>query len=69
MKTKDIRELTDAEVAARIREESDHLLKLRLNNAISAIESPAKIRESRKTIARLQTVLRERKGNLTTNKN
>ncbi|MCB9234274.1 MAG: 50S ribosomal protein L29 [Bacteroidia bacterium] len=69
MKTKDIRELTDAEVAARIREEKDHLLKLRLNNAISAIESPAKIRESRKTIARLNTVLRERKGNSTTNKN
>lgn len=67
MKTKDIREFTDAEIAARIREESDHLLKLRLNNAISAIESPAKIRESRKTVARLKTILRERQMNLNTN--
>ena len=69
MKTKDIRELTDAEIVARILEESDHLLKLRLNNAISAVESPAKIRESRKTVARLKTVIRERQLNLNINKN
>jgi large subunit ribosomal protein L29 len=54
---------------ARISEESDHLLKLRLNNAISAIESPAKIRESRKTIARLKTVISERQKSLNINKN
>lgn len=69
MKAKDIRELTDAEILARIKEEEEHLLKLRLNNAISAIESPAKIRESRKTVARLKTVYRQRQIGLNANNN
>lgn len=60
MKVKDIRELTNEEIVARISEEEDHLLKMRLNNAISAIESPSKIRTARRTVARLKTVLTER---------
>ena len=60
MKVKDIRELTDAEITARISEESNHLLRMEMNNAISAIESPAKIKKSRRTVARLNTILRQR---------
>lgn len=60
MKIKDIRELTLAEIKARVKDESDHLMRLRLNNAVTAIEKPSHIRESRRTIARLQTVLRQR---------
>lgn len=60
MKAKDIRELTNAEIAARIREEEEMLLKMNFNHAISEIESPAKIRASKKTIARMKTIIRER---------
>ena len=60
MKAKDIRELTDGEIVARIREEKDHLLRLNLNHSISGVESPAKIRASKRTIARLLTILKER---------
>lgn len=66
MKIKDIRELTDGEIRARIQEEREHLLRMRMNNSISAIESPSKITNSRRTIAKLMTVIRERQLNLNT---
>ncbi|MEM8898641.1 MAG: 50S ribosomal protein L29 [Bacteroidota bacterium] len=60
MKVKEIRELTLQEIEARIKDETDKLLRLRLNHAISAIENPSDINTIRRTIARLKTVLRER---------
>jgi len=60
MKVKDIRDLTDAEILARVKEEQDALTRFRLNNAVSAIENPSKIRSARRTIAKLKTVLRQR---------
>ena len=67
MKAKEIRDLTTQEIIARIKDESDKLLRLRLNHAVSSIESPADIRESRKTIARLKTILQERQMEEQTN--
>ena len=60
MKVQDIRELTDAEIVARIKDEQNHLVRMKFNNAISEIESPSKIHLAKKTIARLKTVLKER---------
>ncbi|MCB0835302.1 MAG: 50S ribosomal protein L29 [Bacteroidetes bacterium] len=60
MKAKEIRDLTTDEIVARLKEERDKLLKLRLNHAVSAIENPSEIQETRKTLARLNTILRER---------
>ena len=62
MKAKEIRELTTQEIEARIVDEKDKLLRLRLNHAVSAIESPSDIRESRRTLARFNTILRERQA-------
>lgn len=63
MKAKEIRELTDVEIRARIQEDSDLLQKMHFNHAISAIESPAKIRMIRRDIARMKTILTEREKN------
>ena len=60
MKAKEIRDLTTQEIIARLKSEGDKLLKLRLNHAVSSIESPSEIRETRKTIARLKTIFTER---------
>ena len=60
MKQKVIRELSTPEVVERLAEEQKHLVKLRLNHAVSPIENPNKIKEQRKTIARLKTELRQR---------
>jgi large subunit ribosomal protein L29 len=60
MKIKDIRELTTPELRARLKDEKDKLVRMQLNHAVSAIERPSDLRQSRKNIARLLTVLRER---------
>jgi large subunit ribosomal protein L29 len=60
MKTKDIRELTDGEIVARIKEDKELLLKMKFNHTISSIENPSKIRQLRRTIARMNTILTER---------
>lgn len=57
MKYSAIKELSTAEIAERIKEEKQQLTKLKFTHAVSAIESPAKIRETRKVIARLLTEL------------
>ncbi len=62
MKAKEIRDLTTEEIIARLKDEGDQLLRLQLNHAVSSIESPSKIREARKTVARLKTILTERKA-------
>ncbi|MEO0896071.1 MAG: 50S ribosomal protein L29 [Bacteroidota bacterium] len=68
MRPKDIRELNNEEIQARIVAEEESLLKVRLNHAISAVENPSEIREAKKTIARLKTILTERqKAESTTN--
>ena len=60
MKAKEIRDLTTPEIEARLEAEKDNLLRLRLNHAVSAIESPSEIKRLRRTIARLNTILRQR---------
>lgn len=63
MKQKVIRELSTTEVKERLVEEQQQLVKLKLNHAVSPIENPQKIKEQRKTIARLMTELRQREMN------
>ena len=60
MKREDIKQLSTSDLAERIKEEKGALAKLKLNHAVSPIESPVKITNSRKTVARLQTELRAR---------
>lgn len=60
MKQQVIRELSTAEVKERMVEEQQQLVKLKLNHAISPIENPQKIKEQRRTVARLKTELRMR---------
>ncbi len=60
MKQADIKQLSTSDVRERIKEGKSALAKLKLNHAVSPIESPAKITDSRKSVARLQTELRKR---------
>jgi len=60
MRASEIRDLTTDEIVARLKDERESLLKLRLNHAVSAIERPSDIQQSRKLIARLETILSER---------
>ncbi len=60
MKNSEIRNLTEAEIQERILVERENLQKLRFAHSISPIENPNKIRGSRKLVARLLTILREK---------
>jgi large subunit ribosomal protein L29 len=60
MKNVEIKELSDKELAGRIREEKAASAKLQFSHAVSPIDSPAKIRESKKLVARLLTEQKSR---------
>jgi large subunit ribosomal protein L29 len=63
MKSSEIRELSNQELLERIDNEKTALVRMKLNHAISPLENPQKIKESRKTIARLMTEKRKREMN------
>jgi large subunit ribosomal protein L29 len=63
MKSSEIRELSNQELLERIDNEKTSLVRMKLNHAISPLENPQKIKESRKTIARLITEKRRREMN------
>jgi len=58
MKNSEITALTESEIESRIKAERENLTKLRFAHAISPIENPNRIRESRRLVARLNTFLR-----------
>ncbi len=62
MKYSEIRELTTQEIMDLVEEEKANLVKMRLNHAISPLDNPNKIKETKKTIARLKTELSSRKN-------
>jgi large subunit ribosomal protein L29 len=60
MKTSEIKELTIKEIVEKLQVEKENLVRLKLNHAVSPLDNPMKIQVSKKNIARLRTVLRER---------
>lgn len=60
MKTSEIKELTSKEIEERLLTEQENLVRLRLNHSVSPLDNPMKIRESRRNIARMKTILRSR---------
>jgi large subunit ribosomal protein L29 len=58
MKNSEIISLSESEIAERLAAEQENLTKLRFAHAISPIENPNKIKESRRAIARFKTILR-----------
>ena len=61
MKPRDIRELSDAELAERIRETEQELVGLRLKHRSGvAVEKAVQMRHMRRDIARMKTIAAER---------
>lgn len=59
MKVKDIRELTTAEMLDQEKQFKEELFNLRFQLATGQLENTARIKEVRRSIARIKTVLRE----------
>ena len=60
MKVKEIRELSNEEINAKLKESKEELFNLRINSAMGNLEKPSRLRELRHQVARLKTVLKER---------
>ncbi len=55
-----IRELTDEEIRAEVRQAEEELFRLRFRKAYQELESSAVLPERRRDLARLKTIQRER---------
>ncbi len=61
MTSKEIRDLAPAEINTKLRETREQLLQLRLRKHTGQVEKTHEIRSLRKDIARLETILNEKK--------
>ncbi len=61
MTSKEIRDLAPAEITTKLRETREKLLQLRLRKHTGQIEKPHLLREYRKDVARLETILQQKK--------
>ena len=60
VKAKAMREMSPEEIRERLGELREELFNMRFRNAMKQLDNPLKIRESRREMARLLTVLREK---------
>ncbi len=56
MKVKDLKEKTVEELAQQLEDTQKELFNLRLQQAVGQLENTARIREARRTIARIKTL-------------
>lgn len=63
MKAHELRDLTIAELEARLKDEKEILVDLRFNKAIAGqLENPARVKLARREVARLKTIINEKKS-------
>jgi large subunit ribosomal protein L29 len=60
MKSKEIRELSEEEIAQRISDDERELSTLTFQQAIAGLENPLILRTRRREIARMKTILKEK---------
>jgi large subunit ribosomal protein L29 len=63
MKASEVRELSTPDLIERIDSEKNMLLRMKLNHAITPLDNPRKLKETKVTIARLLTEMRARELN------
>lgn len=63
MKINELRKLSDKELNDKIVESKRNLFDLRLKQSTGNLEKPSQLRELRKDVAKMKTILRERELN------
>ena len=61
MKINELRNLTTEELNKKVTECKEELFNLRMQKATGMLEKPSRINELRKTVARINTILNERR--------
>ena len=62
MNVKEIKELETSEIESKVRELKQDLCALRFQHATGQLENPSELKSIRKTIARMLTILEQRKA-------
>ena len=62
MKTAEVRALSVEELSEKIETAKAHYNQMLLNHAVSPLENPSEIKKARRDIARMMTVLTEKKN-------
>jgi large subunit ribosomal protein L29 len=62
VKAQSMKEMTLEEITQRVAELREELFNLRFRNSMRQLDNPLKIRESRREMARLLTVMGEKEG-------
>ncbi len=57
----EIRDLSEEEIETRIDEEQEQLEQLRFQHAVAHLENPSILRQKRRLVARLKTILNEKR--------
>jgi len=60
VKAMEVRELTIDDLRARVKDLEDQTFRLRIQKSMGQLEAPAKVREIRRDLARIKTILREK---------
>jgi large subunit ribosomal protein L29 len=60
--TSELRDLTVDDLRAREQDLRDQLFRLRIQKSMGQLEAPGKVTTTRKDLARVKTVLREKQG-------
>ncbi|MEE0741309.1 MAG: 50S ribosomal protein L29 [Emergencia sp.] len=60
MELKKMREMTDVELAAELEKMKKELFNLRFQHVTGQLENPVKMREVKRNIARVKTIMREK---------
>jgi len=60
VKPAEIRELSVDDLRARVKDLDDQLFRLRIQKAMGTLDVPIKVRQVRRDLARMKTILRER---------
>ncbi len=60
MKIKEVRALSDSELRGRLDDAREELMKLRFQMAMGGLTDHTRLRQTRRTIARMLTILEER---------
>jgi len=60
MKAADLRDLTTEELQAKLKEMEEEIFNLKFQVASQQLENTARLKESRRDIARLKTIMREK---------
>jgi len=59
-KTAELRDLSVEDLRAKARELDDQAFRLRLQKAMGQLESPIKVRTTRRELARIKTIIRQK---------